>query len=441
MKLGKQNFKKYDMTINDVVGGYVIKSIIPGAGMAQVFKVEKEGNLYVLKTVQNPDDEIEVKRFKREARIMLGIQDKHVIEILDSNLNVKEPYYVMPLCERSLAERVSIMTEMEKLDASIQFCEGIKAIHDSGVTHRDIKPKNALCQNGIIKITDLGLGRLVNRDSTTLTLSGQYGGTDGYIPPEFRKDEDSFRNGSVQGDIYMIGKSLYFIFSGGCDPSNVRLEKVNPIIGSIISTCTQEEPTLRYDDVDKILSELKAFKKAQIQWTTSPKPLDEILIANNRTFNSTFAEEVYNYFCSIGTDNADMAISLKKLSNRELEYIFQQKQDKISTFVNYFDESIRNCSGWIQCEDVEEFARLAYILMPLCQDMLAKQKLLALSIDYAKGYNRWAAMTTVGKMLALLSSEDIKLLYPFLVARKDDIKEISSCFKTPIPISIKNIIK
>lgn len=31
MKLGKQNFKKYDMTINDVVGGYVIKSIIPGA--------------------------------------------------------------------------------------------------------------------------------------------------------------------------------------------------------------------------------------------------------------------------------------------------------------------------------------------------------------------------------------------------------------------------
>ena len=50
-------------------------------------------------------------------------------------------------------------------------------------------------------------------------------------------------------------------------------------------------------------------------------------------------------------------------------------------------------------------------------------------------------MTTVGKMLALLSSEDIKLLYPFLVARKDDIKEISSCFKTPIPISIKNIIK
>ena len=73
--------------------------------------------------------------------------------------------------------------------------------------------------------------------------------------------------------------------------------------------------------------------------------------------------------------------------------------------------------------------------------MLAKQKLLALSIDYAKGYNRWAAMTTVGKMLALLSSEDIKLLYPFLVARKDDIKEISSCFKTPIPISIKNIIK
>lgn len=161
------------------------------------------------------------------------------------------------------------------------------------------------------KITDLGLGRLVNRDSTTLTLSGQYGGTDGYIPPEFRKDEDSFRNGSVQGDIYMIGKSLYFIFSGGCDPSNVRLEKVNPIIGSIISTCTQEEPTLRYDDVDKILSELKAFKKAQIQWTTSPKPLDEILIANNRTFNSTFAEEVYNYFCSIGTDNADMAISLK----------------------------------------------------------------------------------------------------------------------------------
>lgn len=158
------------MKIGDSINGYLIKEYIPGAGMAQVFKVEKNGQSYVLKSVQNATDESEVKRFKREIRLMQSIKDQHVIEVIESDLSAAEPYYIMPLCECSLKAKAQNMADdQERLDYSIQFCEGIAAIHQAGITHRDIKPANALVDNGVVKITDLGLGRFDNRDSTTLT--------------------------------------------------------------------------------------------------------------------------------------------------------------------------------------------------------------------------------------------------------------------------------
>ncbi len=427
------------MQVGDKVDGYALIEKIPGGGMADVYIVNKDDKQYALKTLKNNATTDEVKRFKREIRMLNNITDDNVIEVIDSNLDCASPYYVMPLCDNSLHNLCATMSEEDKIENSIQFCKGIQAIHMNGITHRDIKPQNALLLSDVVKISDLGLGRFEKRDSTTITTSPW--GTEGYYPPEYLADIDCFKRGSVAGDIFMIGKSLYYIFSGGLDPRNLEFDRVHPFVAAIISECTKSDPYKRCDSVAYIIAKLEQYKIAYIFQQKSPMSLEEIIKKHGKSRNAEYCEDVFEHLCFIGTDNITMANSLSKLTSDDLRLIFQHHASGIDTFVLYFDKSIRNNERWIQCEDVESFTRLARIIMPLCSNAYSKQLLLALSIEYATSFNRWNAMTTVGYILNELSSEDICDLTPLLLENKILLKEMSSCFKCSIPFYISSLIR
>lgn len=431
------------MKVGDKIDDYLLIKSIPGGGMAYVFEVEKDDCKYVLKTLKEPNDELLLKRFQREVRLMESVKDVHVIDIVHSNLDGTEPYYIMPLCECSLDDQILKLTDDELLERSIQFCEGINAIHRAEITHRDINPKNALIIGGVVKITDLGLGRFENRDSTTITQIRDAWGTPGYCPPEFRHTKGSFLEGSVQSDIFMIGKSLYRILGHGADPLNMKLSKVPPVIGLIIDKCTEDEPKNRYENVGKIIDELNKIKIANQQFEMVPKSFDETLKSYGKIRNSGFAADVYRYLCLIGKDNKDMAKSLKMLTEGDLRYVFLQKKEELSSFVDYFDESIRNCVSWIQFDDIDDFVKTASVLIPLCDNMLDKQKMLEFCIDYAHNYTRWPAMAKVGEILEGLSENEIKNMYPFLMTKKEELKDFSKCFGEKIKLhrSVEALIK
>lgn len=81
-------------------------------------------------------------------------------------------------------------------------------------------------------MADFGLSRFVDRDTTTLTSTSLAAGTLGYMPPEYSKGK--FKDGTIQGDIYMAGKTLYYLFSNGGDVSNVRINRVPLPIATIV---------------------------------------------------------------------------------------------------------------------------------------------------------------------------------------------------------------
>jgi len=67
-----------------------------------------------------------------------------------------------------------------------QACLGVKAIHDAGLSHLDIKPENILLVNGTAKIADFGIGRYgasVLSDNPK-QLNRQGIGTPQYMSPE-----------------------------------------------------------------------------------------------------------------------------------------------------------------------------------------------------------------------------------------------------------------
>jgi CHASE2 domain-containing sensor protein len=86
----------------------------------------------------------------------------------------------------------------------LTLCAALEFIHQSGLTHRDIKPQNIIFVNGQPKLADLGL-------ITGLRPLGHEGtlvGTPGFMPPSPE------RPGTVAADIYALGMVLYVLCTG-----------------------------------------------------------------------------------------------------------------------------------------------------------------------------------------------------------------------------------
>lgn len=91
-----------------------------------------------------------------------------------------------------------------------KILKGIKAIHEAGIMHRDLKLDNILIQNiqniKSIKIIDFGFACQLNE------LSGDHHkcGTPGYIAPEVFEDEDY----NELCDIFSIGAIFHKLLTG-----------------------------------------------------------------------------------------------------------------------------------------------------------------------------------------------------------------------------------
>src|ERR1051326_1022370 len=79
------------------------------------------------------------------------------------------------------------------------FGSALAFLHLRGLVHRDIKPSNIVFVNGVPKLADVGL-------VAEMSEAKWYVGTEGFIPPE--------GPGTIQADIYSLGKVLYEISTG-----------------------------------------------------------------------------------------------------------------------------------------------------------------------------------------------------------------------------------
>ena len=263
------------MEVGERIDKYVITDIMHG-GMSEVYRVAIDGApiRFVIKRLKEGANEEQKKLFLREMRILRELKHIYIIEVLEEHYDEDCPYYVMPSCGKSFVDIASSSDEYKKLILTIQMCEGIDYLHKNNVRHRDIKPQNILIKDDIVKIADFGLSRFSERDSTTLTSTSLIAGTQGYMPPEY--SSGGFKEGTIQGDIYMLGKTIYFLFSQGSDVSNIRVNRVSPQIAAIVEKATSDNPEERYSSVAPIIDELIRYKETIEAIDKLPKSIKDL---------------------------------------------------------------------------------------------------------------------------------------------------------------------
>jgi hypothetical protein len=157
------------------------------------------------------------RRFLREARAAAAVRHPHVCPIYDVGEQDGTPFVVMAFIEgSSLAER--LQREGHFADCrtaaalAVQVAEGLAAVHDQGLIHRDLKPGNILLdQNGAAYLTDFGLARWQD-DAEYLTAEGAVVGTPAYMAPE--QVSGDFGPVTARSDLYSLGVILYQMVTG-----------------------------------------------------------------------------------------------------------------------------------------------------------------------------------------------------------------------------------
>ena len=211
----------------------IIKEIGSGA-FGSVYKIQdkNDNKIYALKKiVLNKKDKEDLDSIKKEAYLLKSIDDENIIKYIDSFFYDDSFYIITEFC--SNLDLKSFINEHKKENKLINeqtiwaiisnLCNGIKAIHNKNMIHRDLKPGNIfISDNYKIKIGDFGISKILNETNYAQTFAG----TLLYMAPEMING-DKYTN---KVDIWALGCIIYELCTlDYCFSDNNILKLINKI--------------------------------------------------------------------------------------------------------------------------------------------------------------------------------------------------------------------
>lgn len=172
-------------------------------------------------------------RFDYEARAAALISHPNVVPVFDFGADGDLRYIVMqyvpgPTLKEYIRDEGRLPID-EAISITRQILEGLAAIHDAGIIHRDVKPQNVLLtETRQPKLTDFGIARSITESN--LTGTGTAIGTAAYMAPEQAAGDEV----GPETDLYSVGVILYEMLTGrlpfpGDNPVQVMYRHVNEL--------------------------------------------------------------------------------------------------------------------------------------------------------------------------------------------------------------------
>jgi len=219
-------------------GRYRIVERIGQGGIGNIYladDIRLTGRKCALKEVEHdrnlPDKILTEARdqFLREATVLARLDHPNLPKVSDFFSIGERDYLVMDyvpgkdlrtLMLEAKAQN-TFLDEQDVLDWASQLADALTYLHrqEPPVVHRDIKPSNMkITPDGLLKLVDFGLVKLLAPDEETITIiQGQ--GTILYTPLEQYGGSESHTD--VRSDIYAFGATLYHLLTGQ-QPADAR---------------------------------------------------------------------------------------------------------------------------------------------------------------------------------------------------------------------------
>lgn len=404
------------------IGEYHLSMRLGEGGMGQVFYALKGKDIVALKVCseKEPDD---IARFKCEVRLMQSIQHDRIIKIFDVHVDESPYYFTMPLASDSLDNEVkngAINTDEKRIDVLLQVCQGISVLHhaDNPIILRDIKPHNVLHMLDGYVVSDLGLGRFQLRDSKTLTAESDHSiGTASYMAPEIA-DAGNAKNATAKCDIYSFGKLIYFVFIGGKSPQWVNPDNVPMGIYSIIKKCTEQNPMMRFSDIDEVGQQLEQWLQKKNQVLS----FDDVLQNPNEP---DFHQNVIAYLQKLDNDFPELLSCFHKLTPQRFEMILNGHPDCVELmYILIKKANQEHTSNWrpFTFEHTNVLVYDMRIMAKLTKQSALRQDIIELAIIIASRTDQYRAMEIVLNMLEDLNDTQLADMSFVLSNHKDDLK-------------------
>jgi len=209
---------------------YKIRRIIGQGGMGSIYladDIRLEGRQCALKEVEHdrslPPEMLRQARdqFLREATVLARLDHPNLPKVSDFFSIGGRDYLIMDFVPgkdlRTLmteSRQGSVfLPEEEVLAWAAQLCDALAYMHsqDPQILHRDIKPSNLkLTPNGVLKLVDFGLVKILASDEMTVTII-QGRGTALYTPLE--QYGGDIGHTDARSDIYSFGATLYHLLT------------------------------------------------------------------------------------------------------------------------------------------------------------------------------------------------------------------------------------
>ncbi|MFF5180930.1 ricin-type beta-trefoil lectin domain protein [Micromonospora sp. NPDC000316] len=153
------------------------------------------------------------ERSMREARAVARLGHVNVVRVFDVLHSGDDPWIVMELVpSRSLHEVLEAEGPLPVARAArigLGVLSALRAAHQAGVLHRDVKPANVLlADDGRVVLTDFGLATLPG--DPRMTQTGMVLGSPAYLAPERATDGEV----GPAADLWSLGATLYAAIEG-----------------------------------------------------------------------------------------------------------------------------------------------------------------------------------------------------------------------------------
>jgi hypothetical protein len=294
------------------VPGYEVLGVLGRGGMGVVYRARQVrlDREVALKTVRAAlPDPATRQRFEDEARVVARFDHPNLVRVFDSGEANGRPWFAMELVEGGTLARALRGGPWQPREAArlvAVLADAVEYAHERGVVHRDLKPANVLLSaacglagqpepgpakpqaanqalDGVPKIADFGLARLLEAESAARTQAGCCLGTPPYMPPEQAAGMPGASGRAA--DVFGLGAILYELLTGqapfAADSPVEALERARqgevrpprqvnprfrPVLERICLKALARQPQQRHATAAELARELRRYLAPRRRW-------------------------------------------------------------------------------------------------------------------------------------------------------------------------------